>query len=160
MVLVNTKICVMEKKDIASRIRIVRVGQRLSMQALSDRLNIPKRTIDNYERAITSPSYEYLLLICTTFNVNATWLLTGEGSIYENGDEGVYFKTGVASPGGDYGKSLEARVTALERQCEELKNQIKNRPPGGPESSEAGPGDAVESGITIRGPDRPFRKSE
>ena len=160
MVLVNTNICVMEKKDIASRIRIVRVGQRLSMQALSDRLNIPKRTIDNYERAITSPSYEYLLLICTTFNVNATWLLTGEGSIYESGDQKAYFKMGVASPGSDYGNPIEARVATLERQVAELEHQIKKSPPGGLKSSDADSEDESEPGITIRGPDRPFRKSE
>jgi hypothetical protein len=91
--------------------------------------------------------------------INLQWLVYGEGSA-RDGDEGAYFKGGVAEPGGDYGNPLEARVAILEQQCEEIKNLIKKGPPGGPKSSDGGAGDIIESDITIRGPDRPFRKSE
>ena len=143
---------------IKDRIRMIRKSKKKTIEQFSDTIGVPVRTISNYERGERGISVDYLYRLYTQLNANIHWVLTGKGSMYESGDEGAYFKMGVASPGVDYGISLEARVAILERQLAELKNQTKKSPPGGLESSEAGPGEAGESGSAIPAPDHPSRR--
>lgn len=88
----------MDKKSVSSRIRALREAEGLSMQELSNKIGIPKRTIDNYERAITPPSFDFLNLLCTTFGANANWLLTGHGEMYVSSKAGEPVEASIQEP--------------------------------------------------------------
>ncbi len=75
----------MGAKDIAARLRTIRAEVGFTLPRMSAETGVPWRTIQNYERAVSEPSYGYLMLMCTKFGVDANWLLTGEGDIYKEG---------------------------------------------------------------------------
>ena len=145
----------MNVNDVVSRLK-----SRLSIKTdkqLAGLLNISEQNYANQKKKGTI--LIQIINLAIHYKMSMDWLIYGHEDL-QAGDGGVYFKGGVASPGVDYGNPIEARVATLERQLAELKHQIKKSPPGGPKSSDGGAGDIIESDITIRGPDRPFRKSE
>jgi transcriptional regulator with XRE-family HTH domain len=67
--------------EIADRIRQVRRALGLTQEALARRAGIPKRTLVGYENSEREPGAAALAAIAKT-GVNMTWLLTGEGEMF------------------------------------------------------------------------------
>lgn len=65
------------------RIKTLRKELKLTQQQFSDRLSIKRGTVANYEIGRNEPSDSVITLICREFNVNETWLRTGEGEIFK-----------------------------------------------------------------------------
>ena len=61
---------------------LIRKKLKLSQQEFANRLNIKRGTIANYECGRNVPIDAVLNLICREFNVNETWLRTGEGEMF------------------------------------------------------------------------------
>ena len=64
------------------RIRKIRRESDLTQQEFADRLKIGRNNIAGYETGKRSPSDAVISLICREFNVNETWLRTGEGEMF------------------------------------------------------------------------------
>ncbi len=64
------------------RIRLIRKNLDLTQQEFSDQLGIKRNTVATYEAGKSSPSDAAIILICKTFNVNESWLRTGEGEMF------------------------------------------------------------------------------
>ncbi len=64
------------------RIKELRKALNLTQQDLADSLNIRRGTIANYEIGRNEPIDAVVSLICKEYNVNETWLRTGEGEMF------------------------------------------------------------------------------
>lgn len=69
-------------ETINQRIKKVRKALDLTQQVFADRLGISRGNIATYETREGSPGSSVIALICREFNVNETWLRTGEGSMF------------------------------------------------------------------------------
>lgn len=65
------------------RIKDIRKKEGLSQQKFADKLGIARGNIAAYEVGKNSPSDAAVSLICSKFNVNKDWLLTGKGDMYD-----------------------------------------------------------------------------
>lgn len=65
------------------RIRKLRRTLDLTQQEFSERLGIKRNTIANYEAGRNEPTDSVVSLIVKVYNVNETWLRTGEGEMFE-----------------------------------------------------------------------------
>lgn len=65
------------------RIKYIRKKEGLSQQKFADKLGIARGNIAAYEVEKNAPSDAVISLICSKFNVNKEWLLTGKGDMYD-----------------------------------------------------------------------------
>ena len=66
---------------INERIKEIRRSSGLSQTDFAERLGTTRGVITNLEGEKTSPNEPFIKLICREFNVNETWLRTGEGEM-------------------------------------------------------------------------------
>ena len=64
------------------RIKKLRKALGLTQQEFADRLGISRGNIATYETREGNPGSSVITLICREFNVNETWLRTGEGEMF------------------------------------------------------------------------------
>lgn len=64
------------------RIKQIRKRLDLTQQEFADKIGIKQNTVATYEMGRTTPSDRAIFSICQTFNVNETWLRTGEGEMF------------------------------------------------------------------------------
>lgn len=75
---------------LGERIKKLRKALDLTQQEFADQIGSKRNTIATYEMGRTEPSAAVVSLVCTKFNVNETWLRTGEGEMFvqrSNDDE-------------------------------------------------------------------------
>ena len=65
------------------RIKMVRKAVGLTQQAFADKLGIRQNTVALYEMGRSGVSDGMITSICREFNVNETWLRTGEGEMFK-----------------------------------------------------------------------------
>ena len=65
------------------RIKKLRKSLGLTQQEFSDRIKVKRNTVATYEMGRSMPSDAAISLICREFNVNETWLRTGEGEMFK-----------------------------------------------------------------------------
>ena len=65
------------------RLKRLRKTLGLSQEEMGKKIGVGKTSISKLESGENNPSERTVLLICTTFNVNETWLRTGEGDMFE-----------------------------------------------------------------------------
>lgn len=71
----------------SSRIKKIRTELDLSVAKMSEKIDIPARTITSYESGRV-PSLEFLTQLCTILNVNANWFITGKGNMFKQPELG------------------------------------------------------------------------
>lgn len=64
------------------RIKELRKSLKLTQQAFGDRLGIKQNTVALYEMGRSGVSDGIIKSICREFNVNESWLRTGEGEMF------------------------------------------------------------------------------
>lgn len=64
------------------RIKQLRKSLGLTQQKFADALGVKPNTISQYESGRNEPIDAVISLICREFNVNETWLRTGEGEMF------------------------------------------------------------------------------
>ena len=65
-----------------NRIKQIRKATGLTQQEFADRLGISRSNIATYETREGNISDATIKLICREFNINETWLRTGEGEMH------------------------------------------------------------------------------
>ena len=68
--------------DLGNRIKAVRREKHLTQQVFADKLGLKRNTVGGYEIGTVTPSDRTITDICREFNVNETWLRTGEGEMF------------------------------------------------------------------------------
>lgn len=70
------------------RIKLIRQNAGMTQQEFAKQIGVSRNTIATYETSVRVPIDAIVLSICREFNINETWLRTGEGSMYmeENPD--------------------------------------------------------------------------
>lgn len=63
------------------RIKLVRKHFGMTQSEFGEKIGIKGNTVTNYENGLRNPSDAVLHSICREFNVNESWLRTGEGEM-------------------------------------------------------------------------------
>ena len=66
------------------RVREVRKFRKMSMEQFGERLGVQKSAISKIEKGDRGLTEQMLKAICREFNVNETWLRTGDGDMPQN----------------------------------------------------------------------------
>lgn len=69
------------------RIKELRKSLGLTQLEFGEQVGVKANTIGNYEIGLRTPSDAVIRAICREFNVNETWLRTGEGEMFNPQDE-------------------------------------------------------------------------
>ena len=121
------------------RIKKLRKSLGLTQQEFSDRIKVKRNTVATYEMGRSMPSDAAISLICREFNVNETWLRTGEGDMFRpvNRDQEIAdFMADILKGEPDFRTkliSVMARLSAdewamLERRARELAAALTETP--------------------------------
>lgn len=121
------------------RIKKLRKSLGLTQQEFSDRIKVKRNTVATYEMGRSMPSDAAISLICREFNVNETWLRTGEGDMFKpvNRDQEIAdFMADILKGEPDFRTkliSVMARLSAdewamLERRARELAATLTETP--------------------------------
>lgn len=66
----------------SDRIKYIRKSNNLTLEKFGERLGVGKSAISNIENGIRGITDQMVRSICREFNVNESWLRTGEGEPY------------------------------------------------------------------------------
>lgn len=123
---------------IGERVKELRKQIDLTQQAFADRLNLKRNTVGSYEVNVVEPSDRTISDICREFNVNETWLRTGEGEMFNQitrSEKITAFLTDITADEGDDFKRRFVEMLAelepedwklLERMAEKLQKKEGN----------------------------------
>ena len=66
-----------------NRFKQIRLSCNFSQEEFANKLGLTSRgAIANIESGLKEPNPHFISLVCNTFNVNETWLRTGEGEMF------------------------------------------------------------------------------
>lgn len=103
---------------IGERVKELRKQVNLTQQAFADRLNLKRNTVGSYEVNVVEPSDRTISDICREFNVNETWLRTGEGEMFNQitrSEKITSFLTEITEDeGDDFKRRFVEMLTELE----------------------------------------------
>lgn len=71
------------------RIRELRKALGMNQTEFGSRIGLKQTSIAGYESGARTPLDAVITSICREFNVNETWLRTGEGDMFNEDDAGV-----------------------------------------------------------------------
>lgn len=123
---------------IGERVKELRKQINLTQQTFADRLNLKRNTVGSYEVNVVEPSDRTISDICREFNVNETWLRTGEGEMFNQitrSEKITAFLTDITADEGDDFKRRFVEMLAelepedwklLERMAEKLQKKEGN----------------------------------
>lgn len=66
----------------AERLKKIRNQLKLTVNEISEVLDIKPRTYGSYERGENNVSIELVTSLCKKLNINANWFVTGEGEMF------------------------------------------------------------------------------
>ena len=69
--------------SVGQRIKQVRTGRKLTMEAFGKQIGVTRNSISMIEAGKNNPSDQTIRSICREFNVSETWLRTGTGAVSE-----------------------------------------------------------------------------
>lgn len=113
------------------RIKELRKALGLTQQEFSERVGVKRNTVAQYEMGRNPPNDTVVTLICREFNVNETWLRTGEGEMFQpksRNEELFEFAAKVAEgdPNSIQAKLLLAMAHLTDEQWEALAQVARN----------------------------------
>lgn len=91
------------------RIKKIRKELDLTQQKFADKIGMKQNTVATYEMGRAIPSDIAIKSICREFNVNESWLRTGEGKMFRHlsDDEGIHeLVDNIMSSDDDFIKSI------------------------------------------------------
>lgn len=72
---------------INEKIKQLRKSLKLSGEKFGDKIGISKSAVSLIEKGTNTPSEQTIKSICREYNVNETWLRTGEGDMFQRRSE-------------------------------------------------------------------------
>lgn len=70
------------RQEIGKRIRLIRERIGITQSELGEKLGIQSQHVSKYERGETVPTWENLIKLTDSYDVNINWLLTGKGNMF------------------------------------------------------------------------------
>ncbi|MCE5272852.1 helix-turn-helix domain-containing protein [bacterium] len=134
-------------RNLGDRIRKVRRESRLSQKVFSKLCGVSPLTLMRYESGSRGPDARFLVRLCENFNVNANWMLAGQGGMF----------LGPEGDGGNGGPGLDASAVSVLFQ--EFAAFLKTRSHVGGETEPAAAAAKTTGsvpGILVVSPDRTF----
>ena len=94
------------------RIRLLRKHLGLTADAFGEAIGIVRSAVSNIESGRRQPTNQLITSICREFNVNETWLRTGEGEMFNalSRDEQIAYRLGAMLAG--QGDTIQKRLIA------------------------------------------------
>ena len=123
------------------RIRLLRKHLGLTADAFGEAIGIVRSAVSNIESGRRQPTNQLITSICREFNVNETWLRTGEGEMFNEMDreEQIAYYLGdiFSEPGDTFKKRLVAALAAMDESewaaveafARKLVEQSRDAPP-------------------------------
>ena len=123
------------------RFKMIRNALKLSQDEFGEKLGLTRGAIANVELGRTEAKPLFISLVCSTFNVNETWLRTGEGEMFNEMDreEQIAYYLGdiFSEPGDTFKKRLVAALAAMDESewaaveafARKLVEQSRDSPP-------------------------------
>ena len=122
------------------RFKMIRTALNLSQDAFGEKLGLTRGAIANVELGRTEARPLFISLVCSTFNVNETWLRTGEGEMFNEDREDQiahYLGDMLSEPGDTFKKRLIAALAAMDESdwaaveafARKLVEQSRDSPP-------------------------------
>ena len=112
---------------IKDRLKELRIALNLSQEDVADAINSKRSTVSGYERGISLPDSDTIGAIVKEFNVNMNWLVSGEGSMFDEIsskapllDELDKFVRSITS---EFQTDTAPQFTAQEKRIQELETQ-------------------------------------
>lgn len=124
------------------RIKLVRKTFNLTQSEFGERIGVKGNTVTGYETGIRTPSDAILLSICREFNVNETWLRTGEGDPFlqrSRDEELAAFFGGVLSGEPGFKSRFLAVLSRLNEDEWKLLEQMADKLTEEAQKEKAGP---------------------
>ena len=107
--------------------RIRKVRGSLTAQAFSDKIGISRQGLRKLEEGISKASEQTIRAICNEFGVSRSWLVTGEGDMYDASPADLIAQVAAEHNLGEGGKMLlRVAVKIFERLGPEALDQIVN----------------------------------
>ena len=103
---------------IGERVKELRKQVNLTQQAFADRLNLKRNTVGSYEVNVVEPSDRTISDICREFNVNETWLRTGEGEMFNQITRSEKITAFLADITADEGDDFKRRFVEMLAELE------------------------------------------
>lgn len=105
------------------RIKLVRKHFGMTQSEFGEKIGIKGNTVTNYENGLRNPSDAVLHSICREFNINESWLRTGEGEMLTKLDREAEIAQLAATLFKDEEDSFRTRLifTLANLNAEELK---------------------------------------
>lgn len=103
---------------IGERVKELRKQINLTQQAFADRLNLKRNTVGSYEVNVVDPSDRTISDICREFNVNETWLRTGEGEMFNQITRSEKITAFLADITADEGDDFKRRFVEMMAELE------------------------------------------
>ena len=110
--------------NIYERIKMIRKDNGLSQTAFGSKLGASRDMISNIELGRVEPNGVIINLICSTFNVNKEWMMTGEGEIYHISKEDDEMSKAIADISLSDNETLKRIVTRLNMLDDRLLDSI------------------------------------
>ena len=106
--------------SINERILSIRKSFSLSRAAFGQSLGVSGDVIKNLDYNLTEPKPAFIELICRTYNVNRTWLETGEGNMFNDLSRDAEIAEYIGSVLADEEDSFQKRlISALSKMSVE-----------------------------------------
>lgn len=75
------------EQSIGDRIKLIREtngpnGNKLSQKAFAERLGVSRGVVSNMEYNLVKPDIPMVKAICSEFNIDFDWMMTGNGEMY------------------------------------------------------------------------------
>lgn len=112
---------------IGERVKELRKQINLTQQAFADRLNLKRNTVGSYEVNVVEPSDRTISDICREFNVNETWLRTGEGEMFNQITQSEKLAAFLADITADEGDDFKRRFVEMLAELEPEDWQLLER---------------------------------
>lgn len=103
---------------IGERVKELRKQVNLTQQAFADRLNLKRNTVGSYEVNVVEPSDRTISDICREFNVNETWMRTGEGEMFNHITRSEKITAFLADITADEGDDFKRRFVEMLAELE------------------------------------------
>jgi HTH-type transcriptional regulator/antitoxin PezA len=116
--------------SIGDRIKKARQGLNMTQQAFADKIGLKRNTVATYEMDRAQPSDRTIADICREFNVNESWLRTGEGDMFlrlSRDEELAAFFGDVLSGQPDFKRRFLAVLARLDEKEWGLLEQMADR---------------------------------
>lgn len=69
------------------RIKFLRKSLNLTLEKFGEKIGVQKSAVSKLEKGHVNPTEQMIKSICREFNVNETWLRTGEGEMFVDMNE-------------------------------------------------------------------------